>query len=188
MDQALTGAQASTRVQPSTEVQSPTEAQRSPLGNPISQASACARAEYPLLWHSTYWLCILVLGILRGENEAVISLMITMEQDKIPDREFRRNLQNVWAEFQVCNKEEFKQTCEEWTLERPGAKPYLEDLDRLIITNMQSARVSEAKTAFVGLDELLIKPQEGLVGDQGEQDFDASESEYCSNDGWDSVG
>lgn len=208
MDHLLTGAQASTAPLYSGGVQLPIEAQKSPLGHSISQASAGVRAENPLLWHATYWLCILVLGILRGENESLMSHMITMEHEKIPDRKFRHSLQALWAKFQARNKEEFKRICEEWTLEHSGVKPYLEDLDRLKINNMQSAavklyldidrlmisntqpaRVSEPKTAFDDLDELLIKLQEeGLAGDQGEQDLDTSESEYFSNDGCDSVG
>lgn len=172
MDQAPSGAQAPDEAQPSNKVP---EAQQSPLGMPLSQASANSLAENRLQWHLMYWLSVSVLAILLGQDPALTDLLIEIEHDRIADLEFKRELRNAWERFHIDNRDEYQRQWTERTVASPEAKGLLGDIDRmlldkapktkthlfrlerLMVASLRDARVLEARAVFDHLGDLYEK-------------------------------
>lgn len=93
---------------------------RTPLGEPMDPRSASSLAEDPLRWHLRYWLDLSVVAQLRGEDSMLIGFSIELEQYKTRDQALRTRLVNA--------------------LDSPRAKPYLRDLDRMLVDKKTKTR------------------------------------------------
>lgn len=182
MDQALTG------------IQPPPEAQtvpnllgqriyRSPLGAPLSRASASFLARDPLTWHLVYWLSIWVVGNLRGEDETLMAFRIEIEHYGILDHEFQLQLLSAWDQYAIANRAPFTLHWMHLTAEGEAAKPFLRDIDRMLInkglkartylyrlemrllTKMRLVQIETAKDQFENLIGLYRKLQEEETAD-----------------------
>lgn len=113
-----------------------------PLGEPISHTpSAQLLASDPLTWHLHYWLSIGVLGMLRGENPLLMAFRTDIEHyNKIKDVEFRIRLVEAWRTYRQVHLPYFRQQWERLTLESEEAKPYLRDIDRMLVNKGAKAR------------------------------------------------
>lgn len=109
-----------------------TRASRTPLGEPMDQASILLRAEHPLEWHLRYWLNLNVVGTIRGEDILLLCLRVRMEHDKIPDAAFKAQLQAEWRAFQNENKESYLRLWMQRTVRGEEAQPYHRDLDTML--------------------------------------------------------
>lgn len=105
---------------------------QTPLGGPLSQASAVVLSKDPYRWHLRYWLNIGAVAMIRGEDTELMSLRIEMEHENIADPTLRTQIQRVWSRFNSENRERCKQS---WTQVPPGDrvfKTYFCELDRML--------------------------------------------------------
>lgn len=139
MDQTPTRAQAATETP---RLPDPADASdfRTPLGEPIDQVSAANLAKDPLLWHLTYWLDLCTVGNLRGEDEILLALRMEMEVDKMLDMELQSAIYDAWFRFFMDNSEESARNWIQRTLESDEAKPYLRDIDRMLVDKARKTR------------------------------------------------
>lgn len=141
--QVTSGTQQPNGAQIANGVQRPTEPPNplTPLGEPISHTpSAHLLASEPLKWHLHYWLSIDVLGMLRGENPLLMAFRTDIEHYKIKDVEFRIRLVEAWRTYRQVHRPYFRLQWERLTLESEEAKPYLRDIDRMLVNKGAKAR------------------------------------------------
>lgn len=113
---------------------------RTPLGEPMDRSQAFMRAELPLPWHLQYWSNIDVVGVLRGEDEVFMKLMIEAEHENIPEEWIKTALLRDWHRFQIRNNEPNRRRWVRRTLEDEQAKKLLRDIDRMLADRYQKAR------------------------------------------------
>lgn len=99
----------------------------------MSQEYANDREEDPLVWHLTYWLNILVIARLRGENELLTAIRIEREQSLIPDLELRSQVQSMWVQFQRVHRAGFLHVWQQFGLESEDAHLSLVDIDNMLM-------------------------------------------------------
>lgn len=113
---------------------------RTPLGEPMDPRSASSLAEDPLRWHLRYWLDLSVVAQLRGEDSMLIGFSIELEQYKTRDQALRTRLVNAWKMHQLVNHASCSRHWNRLTLDSPRAKPYLRDLDRMLVDKETKTR------------------------------------------------
>lgn len=105
-----------------------------PLGELISEESLVRLVGDPLGWYLQYWLDLNIIGMMRGEDQTLLSIRIMMEQDECPEMLFKVQIRNAWQKYQTAYKE---LRIRQW-LPLQGdlgdeAKPFHRDLDRLLV-------------------------------------------------------
>lgn len=106
---------------------------QTPLGEPISESCASSLAEDSLRWHLQYWLVLSVIDTLRGEDSMLIAFSIELEHYKIRDQQLRTRLVDAWKMYRLVNYASCSRYWTRLTVESDRAKPYLRDLDRMLV-------------------------------------------------------
>lgn len=115
---------------------------RTPLGEPMDQSSASYLVQSPLAWHLNYWLNLEIIGILRGEDPMLMSLRVQWEQATRLGEDIKTQLLEggAWAEYRRRDREEWEWFWAQMTLECEVTKPYLRDVDRMLVNKAQKTR------------------------------------------------
>lgn len=123
---------------------------QTPLGAPINQASAMLLAKDPLAWNLQYWLDLGLIGNLRGEDIMLMGLRIEIEYSKTLDPALRIQFQNAWIKYQIRNRAERVRYWSQMTLDSEDAKPYLRDLNTMLVDKGRKTRdyLRSAETAM----------------------------------------
>lgn len=138
MDQTPSGSQAPTEL-PVLPHRIDISATRTPLGGPMTRYSASRLAQDPLTWHMQYWLALGTVGMLRGEDEALMGFRIEMEHDKMYTEQKAR-FRALWNQYRRLHVEACQQHWEEMTVDSEEAKWYIRDIDAMLVDKVQKAR------------------------------------------------
>lgn len=113
---------------------------QTPLGGPLSQASAEIKARDPFRWHMRYWLNLSAIAMIRGENQDLMALRIEMEQEKIPEPALRTHIQRVWSRFDRENRDKCRRSWVQAGNEEITFKLYICELDRMLVHKEEKMR------------------------------------------------
>ncbi|MCJ1463131.1 hypothetical protein MMC07_001736 [Pseudocyphellaria aurata] len=125
---------------------------RSPLGAPLSPASAALLARDPLAWHLQYWLDLGLIGNLRGEDNLLMGVRIEIEYTRTLSPALRAQFQTAWTQYQIDHRAERTRYWSRITLDDSDeARPYLGDLTTMLADKARKTRayLRSAETAMV---------------------------------------
>lgn len=105
----------------------------------MTQHSASCQAQDPLTWHLRYWLNLLIIGSLRGEDEELLTFRVEMEWMKLDSR-LKDQLYSNWVEYKKKKLEASYWFWQEMTVESEEAKWYMSDIDTMLMDKVQKAR------------------------------------------------
>lgn len=104
-----------------------------PLGEPLSLASASHRARDPHMWHQHYWLNLSVIATKCGEHPTLTAIRIEMEQAKLERPEPCAQLRSAQRQFQTANRPRYWRHWTQRTLDDEEARKYVADLERMLV-------------------------------------------------------
>lgn len=106
----------------------------------MSSRSGSLLTQSPVKWHLNYWLNIVVVATLRGEDKALMVIRVEHEFRNIANVQIRKGIHQAWVPFYHKNRPVYEKKWVHRTLASREAQLYLRDIDRMLVNKEQKTR------------------------------------------------
>lgn len=110
----------------------PLAGSQTPLGEPMTPASAWAQVQNPLVWNLNYWLNLYVIGIMRLQDRRVITARMDREQRNKMTYNMYLEFQSHWYQFKHTYEAGCFRYWEPMYPQNLEYQAYVRDLDRML--------------------------------------------------------